>query len=405
MVRAGPPRPAYASGPDLKLRAELAALGRCASLLRRETGVGPFSTPLLRLIAQLQRHGLSPPIASRSLLQRWVTTTLPERRRLLAAGVAQHRAERVSRWRDSLPALWETRPGVIFRWLRGDTPVWGSIPIVGPSGLQCISVPAVDAEVRSFWVDKVWCQHALDSPSDCWAALRLSPFFPFFPPPTSWPSDPWTPERVSLVLRRLRAGSAPGPRGLPISLWQALPQEVLARLAALLAMVEDTGVWPQELLQGYVALIPKSSGGGSRPQDQRPIAVLDVLYRLWAKGVTLSWAPVLQGSYLGDSVLGFRAQASTRHVAQLLSDLIGLQKRRQRPLWLVTFDLEKCFATLPWWAVFGTLDHAGVPAPIVRAFYAGLRQRFRLGQVDRRNFRFITFRVPNLRKFLGTSGC
>jgi hypothetical protein len=170
-------------------------------------------------------------------------------------------------------------------------------------------------------------------------------------------------------------------------------------------MVEDTGVWPQELLQGYVALIPKSSGGGSRPQDQRPIAVLDVLYRLWAKGVTLSWAPVLQGSYLGDSVLGFRAQASTRHVAQLLSDLIGLQKRRQRPLWLVTFDLEKCFATLPWWAVFGTLDHAGVPAPIVRAFYAGLRQRFRLGQVDRRNFRFITFRVPNLRKFLGTSGC
>jgi hypothetical protein len=270
VVRAGPPRPAYASGPDLKLRAELAALGRCASLLRRETGVGPFSTPLLRLIAQLQRHGLSPPIASRSLLQRWVTTTLPERRRLLAAGVAQHRAERVSRWRDSLPALWETRPGVIFRWLRGDTPVWGSIPIVGPSGLQCISVPAVDAEVRSFWVDTVWCQHALDSPSDCWAALRLSPLFPFFPPPTSWPSDPWTLERVSLVLRRLRAGSAPGPRGLPISLWQALPQEVLARLAALLAMVEDTGVWPQELLQGYVALIPKSSGGGPALRTSAP---------------------------------------------------------------------------------------------------------------------------------------
>ena len=32
-------------------------------------------------------------------------------------------------------------------------------------------------------------------------------------------------------------------------------------------------------LLGYVALIPKASGG-TRPQDQRPIAVLDVLYRL-----------------------------------------------------------------------------------------------------------------------------
>ena len=82
---------------------------------------------------------------------------------------------------------------------------------------------------------------------------------------------------------------------------QALPSEVVARLADLLAMIEATGVWPRELLQAYVALIPKASGG-SRPQDQRPIAVLDVLYRLWVKGATLAWAPVLHGDYLGASV-------------------------------------------------------------------------------------------------------
>ena len=116
----------------------------------------------------------------------------------------------------------------------------------------------------------------------------------------------------------------------------------------------------------YVALIPKASGG-SRPLDQRPIAVLYVLYRLWAKGITLSWAPTLHGSFLGPSVLGFRAQAGTRHVAQLLSDLVVLQQGRKRPLFLVSFDLEKCFASLPWWAVFGALDHAG-PPQIVRCF-------------------------------------
>ena len=85
-----------------------------------------------------------------------------------------------------------------------------------------------------------------------------------------------------------------------------MPPEVHARLADLLAMVESTGVWPRELLQGYVAIIPKASGG-SCPQDQRPIAVLDVLYRLWAKGITLSWAPTPHASFLGPTVLGFSA--------------------------------------------------------------------------------------------------
>ena len=33
--------------------------------------------------------------------------------------------------------------------------------------------------------------------------------------------------------------------------------------------------------------------GGSRPQDQRPITVLDVLYRLWGKGIVMEWTPQL----------------------------------------------------------------------------------------------------------------
>ena len=113
--------------------------------------------------------------------------------------------------------------------------------------------------------------------------------------------------------------------------------------------------------------------------------MLDVLYRLWAKGVTLAWSPVLQGSYLGPTALGFRAQAGTRHVTQLLSDLIVLQQRRGADLFLVTFDLEKCFALVPWWGAFGALEHVGVDTELVRCFrvfYTELRQRFRFGPAD-----------------------
>ena len=62
-----------------------------------------------------------------------------------------------------------------------------------------------------------------------------------------------------------------------------------------------------------------------------------------------------------------------------------LQQRRGQALWLASFDVEKCFPSLPWWAVFGVLDAVGVNSATVacfRNFYSQLRQRFRFGQVD-----------------------
>ena len=83
--------------------------------------------------------------------------------------------------------------------------------------------------------------------------------------------------------------------------------------------------------------------------------------------------------------MGFCAGSGTLHVAQLVADLIRLQKQRRAELWLASFDVAKCYDSLPWWAVFGVMQTAGVPERLVRcfeAFYSGLRRRFRYGQVD-----------------------
>jgi hypothetical protein len=88
---------------------------------------------------------------------------------------------------------------------------------------------------------------------------------------------------------------------------------------------------------------------------------------------------------LGAAAMGFRSQVGPVHLAQLLSDVMVLQKRRGQPLWIASFDVERCFPSLPWWAVFGVLAHIGVNATTVqcfRSFYRQLRQRFRFGQVE-----------------------
>ena len=81
-------------------------------------------------------------------------------------------------------------------------------------------------------------------------------------------------------------------------------------------------------------MIPKASGG-SRPEDQRPITVLEVLYRIWAKGVTLEWRATLQAVFLGDAAMGFRSHKGTKHMVQLLSDIIALQRRDREELFFL----------------------------------------------------------------------
>jgi len=50
------------------------------------------------------------------------------------------RRDRIQRFQASVPKLWQEKPGVINSRLQGDTPAWGSAPILMADGVQCITV-------------------------------------------------------------------------------------------------------------------------------------------------------------------------------------------------------------------------------------------------------------------------
>ena len=55
-------------------------------------------------------------------------------------------------------------------------------------------------------------------------------------------------------------------------------------------MVEESGVWPEGLLDAYIAMIPKA-GGDATPLGQRPLCVLHVVYRVWASARMIQLEP------------------------------------------------------------------------------------------------------------------
>ena len=54
--------------------------------------------------------------------------------------------------------------------------------------------------------------------------------------------------------------------------------------------VEESGVWPEGLLDAYIAMIPKS-GGDATPLGQRPLCMLPVVYRIWASARVMQLEP------------------------------------------------------------------------------------------------------------------
>ena len=87
------------------------------------------------------------------------------------------------------------------------------------------------------------------------------------------------PQESQFDLPRITEKSTAG--GLAWNELKALPLPWFSGLAILLELVETNGVWPQGLLDAYIAMIPKANGG-STPLGQRPLSVLLVVYRLWA---------------------------------------------------------------------------------------------------------------------------
>ena len=118
----------------------------------------------------------------------------------------------------------------------------------------------------------IWSKPQATKPlSDSWLQhLRALPPFPAY--------KALTPRQLGRVLKTYSAAKAAGPDGWQIKELKLWRGPLLEWVAALLALVEDTGVWPQGLCRGETILLPK--GGTSDPLDRRPITLLPILYRI-----------------------------------------------------------------------------------------------------------------------------
>ena len=163
--------------------------------------------------------------------------------------------------------------------------------------------------------------------------------------------------------------------------FKALPDSWFDGLARILSCVEDLGVWPDGLLDAYIAMIPKV-GGDATPLGQRPLSVLPVVYRIWASarmGQLEDWFR----SWVPDSVFsagGGRSSVEAWYttaldIEEVLSGVVDSD------IHLFVADVVKSFDTVDRGVLDLVLSSLGLPGWFRHAyfeFHSHVRLRFKL---------------------------
>ena len=208
--------------------------------------------------------------------------------------VVHRRDEAIRVWRN-----WIREDALVhpYRWLRPDlvppAPFLQCEPCLTPDGSGVLSDPVrIDEEFRKAWLP-YFCRCGQRETSLDEFSFKVDGWLPLLPE-VHLPR--LTGQMLSGVVQRkgVTAGSLDG------WVWRefkVLPLSWYGALARVLTKVEDTGVWPDGLLDAYIAMIPKTDGDAT-PLGQRPLSVLPIVYRIWASarmcqldGWFQSWVP------------------------------------------------------------------------------------------------------------------
>ena len=292
--------------------------------------------------------------------------------------VVHRRDEAVKGWRNWLGE----DPWVhLYKWLRPGlvppAPFLQCDAHLTPGGSGVLADPArIDEEFRKAWLPYFRRSGQRDTSLEEFSFevegwLRLLPVFEL---------PGLTGQMLSDVVHR-KSATAGSLDGWGWRKLKVLPVSWFDELARILTLVEDTGVWPDGLLDAYIAMIPKTDGDAT-PLGQRPLSVLPVVYRIWAssrmvqlEGWFKSWVPDSVFSAGGGRGSVEAWYTSAFDIEEVLSGAVDSHVH------LFVADVIKSFDTVDRGVLDAVLSSLGLPGWFRHAYleyHAHVRLRFKL---------------------------
>ena len=152
---------------------------------------------------------------------------------------------------------------------------------------------------------------------------------------------PFTLNELDAVLAALKNNKTPGPDGCRSELVKWLCETNRTYLLELLNDILTVGIFPECFCLANIAACYKK-GDASQMKNYRPIALLQVFYKILASLVRNRFQPAFE-PWIQRTQFGFRPKKSTSQAIFIARRLLDISERQHTNLSLVLLDWEKAF--------------------------------------------------------------
>uniref|UniRef100_A0A8C5MQT2 Reverse transcriptase domain-containing protein n=1 Tax=Leptobrachium leishanense TaxID=445787 RepID=A0A8C5MQT2_9ANUR len=181
--------------------------------------------------------------------------------------------------------------------------------------------------------------------------------------------NPPTEEEIAVVLKSFKPYKAPGPDGFSAFYYKTFAQTLSPHLHKFFLSLWEGA--PADFLRSDIILVPKEGKDPSYLQNNRPISLLNVDYKIFTKILANRLNSILASIIHPDQVgfiPGRHAFANTRRAVVLMEHMAGTRL----PSLLISLDAEKAFHRLEWPFLFRLLTTWGFPMTflsVLRSLY------------------------------------
>ncbi|XP_078587744.1 uncharacterized protein LOC144868686 [Branchiostoma floridae x Branchiostoma japonicum] len=191
-------------------------------------------------------------------------------------------------------------------------------------------------------------------------------------------------KEVQEVVRKARAGSAPGPSGLPYKIYKKCPL-LLRRLWRLLRRIWVKGSIPVSWKKAEGCFVPKEENSSTINQF-RTISLLSVECKIFFSVLAKRMVTyVTENNYINTSVQkgGIPGFSGCLEHTGVLSQMIREAKVNGSDLTVVWLDLANAYGSIPHALIQVALDHYHIPARVkgmISSYFGGIQMRFKTAQ-------------------------